>query len=178
MATETNTTQNAGEKYREAQALVVEHLNLNPRDIDASKRFGLWRRKLEICLQTLEAVKGMAEAIVALAVPVDMEEIPVAHQVDMADKVERAAKVVMEVAKAVMDCTARTMKNEGLISFWRGNLANVIRYFPTQALNFAFKDSVKAMFKTAKDAPQYGKRGGDRGGGDRGGGFGGKTNYI
>merc|ERR1711899_269842 len=45
----------------------------------------------------------------------------------------------------------------GLLSFWRGNLANVIRYFPTQALNFAFKDSVKAMFKTPKTAPQYEK---------------------
>ena len=35
-----------------------------------------------------------------------------------------------------------------------GNLANVLRYFPTQALNFAFKDSIKAAFKTSKDAPQ------------------------
>merc|ERR1712178_645880 len=33
---------------------------------------------------------------------------------------------------------------------WRGNLANVLRYFPTQALNFAFKDK----FKVAKDASQ------------------------
>merc|ERR1712051_455648 len=32
--------------------------------------------------------------------------------------------------------------------------ANVLRYFPTQALNFAFKDTIKAMFKTSKDAPQ------------------------
>ena len=38
----------------------------------------------------------------------------------------------------------------GLISFWRGNLANCIRYFPTQALNFAFKDKVKAAFKASK----------------------------
>ena len=29
---------------------------------------------------------------------------------------------------------------------WRGNLANVIRYFPTQALNFAFKDFYKTIF--------------------------------
>jgi len=29
---------------------------------------------------------------------------------------------------------------------WRGNLANVIRYFPTQALNFAFKDTYKKLF--------------------------------
>lgn len=29
---------------------------------------------------------------------------------------------------------------------WRGNGTNVLRYFPTQALNFAFKDSFKQMF--------------------------------
>merc|ERR1711862_381189 len=53
----------------------------------------------------------------------------------------------------------RTAKSEGVSAFWRGNMANVIRYFPTQALNFAFKDTVKSMFKTAKDAPQYEKFG-------------------
>merc|ERR1711963_1262439 len=37
----------------------------------------------------------------------------------------------------VLDCTRRTMASEGLLSFWRGNLANVLRYFPTQALDFA-----------------------------------------
>ena len=34
-----------------------------------------------------------------------------------------------------------------------------MRYFPTQALNFAFKDSIKAVFKTPKDAPSYMKFG-------------------
>merc|ERR1712001_785902 len=43
---------------------------------------------------------------------------------------------------------------EGVYPFWRGNLANVLRYFPTQALNFAFKDTIKAAFKTSKDAPK------------------------
>ena len=33
-----------------------------------------------------------------------------------------------------------------------GNLANVLRYFPTQALNFAFKDAIKAAFAVPKDA--------------------------
>lgn len=54
----------------------------------------------------------------------------------------------------VMDCTKRTFASEGLAPFWRGNLANVIRYFPTQALNFAFKDTIKAMFAVSKDASQ------------------------
>merc|ERR1712088_1302062 len=53
----------------------------------------------------------------------------------------------------------RTLKTEGVVPFWRGNLANVLRYFPTQALNFAFKDTIKAMFKVEKDAAQYKKFG-------------------
>merc|ERR1711881_370400 len=52
----------------------------------------------------------------------------------------------------VIDCTTRTLKTEGIVPFWRGNLANVIRYFPTQALNFAFKDTIKAAFKVPKTA--------------------------
>ncbi|CAF0838518.1 unnamed protein product [Adineta steineri] len=53
----------------------------------------------------------------------------------------------------VIDCTVRTFRNEGTISFWRGNLANCIRYFPTQALNFAFKDKIRSMFKQNKNDP-------------------------
>merc|ERR1719219_302656 len=52
------------------------------------------------------------------------------------------------------DCLKRTMASEGVGALWRGNLANVLRYFPTQALNFAFKDQVKAIFATPKSAPQ------------------------
>ncbi|KIR27853.1 ADP,ATP carrier protein [Cryptococcus deuterogattii 99/473] len=48
--------------------------------------------------------------------------------------------------KGVINTFARTYRDEGLISLWRGNTANVIRYFPTQALNFAFKDYFKTLF--------------------------------
>lgn len=41
------------------------------------------------------------------------------------------------------DCFSRVWKEQGFASFWRGNLANVVRYFPTQALNFACKDFYK-----------------------------------
>ena len=46
----------------------------------------------------------------------------------------------------IVDCFVRIPKEQGVAAFWRGNLANVIRYFPTQALNFAFKDKYKAIF--------------------------------
>jgi len=57
----------------------------------------------------------------------------------------------------VVDCFKRVLASEGVYPLWRGNLANVIRYFPTQALNFAFKDSIKAIFATPKDASQQRK---------------------
>jgi len=55
--------------------------------------------------------------------------------------------------KGIADCASRTYADEGMVSFWRGNTANVIRYFPTQALNFAFKDYYKSLFSytQAKD---------------------------
>ncbi|KAI0432851.1 mitochondrial carrier domain-containing protein [Xylaria sp. FL1042] len=55
------------------------------------------------------------------------------------------------------DCFKRTMADEGVMSLWRGNTANVIRYFPTQALNFAFRDKFKAMFGYKKDKDGYAK---------------------
>lgn len=44
------------------------------------------------------------------------------------------------------DCFQRVVKEQGAASLWRGNLANVVRYFPTQALNFACKDAYKKIF--------------------------------
>jgi solute carrier family 25 (adenine nucleotide translocator) protein 4/5/6/31 len=55
----------------------------------------------------------------------------------------------------VGDCFKRTIANEGFGSLWRGNMANVIRYFPTQALNFAFKDTFKRMFNFKKERDGY-----------------------
>jgi solute carrier family 25 (adenine nucleotide translocator) protein 4/5/6/31 len=55
------------------------------------------------------------------------------------------------------DCFKRTMQNEGAMSLWRGNTANVIRYFPTQALNFAFRDKFKKMFGFKKERDGYAK---------------------
>ncbi|CAI8507050.1 ADP/ATP carrier protein [Hanseniaspora opuntiae] len=51
----------------------------------------------------------------------------------------------------IAECFKRTASQEGIASFWRGNTANVIRYFPTQALNFAFKDKIKALFNFKKE---------------------------
>nr|GEX19514.1 ADP,ATP carrier protein 1, mitochondrial-like [Tanacetum cinerariifolium] len=59
--------------------------------------------------------------------------------------------------KGIGDCFSRTIKDEGFVALWRGNTANVIRYFPTQALNFAFKDYFKSLFNFKKDRDGYWK---------------------
>lgn len=46
----------------------------------------------------------------------------------------------------ILNCFLRVANEQGVFSLWRGNLANVIRYFPTQALNFAIKDEYKRLF--------------------------------
>lgn len=45
-----------------------------------------------------------------------------------------------------MNCFTRVYREQGLLSFWRGNLPNVLRYFPIQALSFVFKDFYKRTF--------------------------------
>jgi hypothetical protein len=55
----------------------------------------------------------------------------------------------------IVDCFRRTAASEGVMSLWRGNTANVIRYFPTQALNFAFRDTYKSMFAFKKERDGY-----------------------
>jgi len=57
----------------------------------------------------------------------------------------------------ISDCFRRTSQAEGFLSLWRGNTANVIRYFPTQALNFAFRDTYKSMFAFKKERDGYTK---------------------
>jgi len=46
----------------------------------------------------------------------------------------------------IVNCFSRVASEQGIKAFWRGNFTNVIRYFPTQAFNFAFKDTIKKLF--------------------------------
>jgi solute carrier family 25 (adenine nucleotide translocator) protein 4/5/6/31 len=64
-----------------------------------------------------------------------------------------------EVARytGIVDCFTRVSSEQGVKAFWRGNLTNIIRYFPTQAFNFAFKDGIKALFPKADKKTEFGK---------------------
>lgn len=66
-------------------------------------------------------------------------------------QVQDASKTITVKYTGIMDVFRRVPAEQGFAALWRGNLANVIRYFPTQALNFAFKDTYKNMFLKGVD---------------------------
>merc|ERR1712167_158632 len=55
----------------------------------------------------------------------------------------------------IVNCFTRVAAEQGISAFWRGNFVNVLRYFPTQAFNFAFKDTIKAMFPKYSPKKQF-----------------------
>ncbi|BCR97857.1 ADP,ATP carrier protein [Aspergillus awamori] len=86
------------------------------------------------------------------AAPIERIKLLIQNQ----DEMLRAGRLDRKY-NGIMDCFRRTAASEGVVSLWRGNTANVIRYFPTQALNFAFRDTYKSMFSYKKERDGYTK---------------------
>jgi solute carrier family 25 (adenine nucleotide translocator) protein 4/5/6/31 len=61
------------------------------------------------------------------AAPIERIKLLIQNQ----DEMIKAGRL-SEPYKGIGDCFKRTMADEGVVSLWRGNTANVIRYFPTQ----------------------------------------------
>lgn len=95
-------------------------------------------------------IKGFAQDFIAGGVSAAISKTAVApiERVKLLLQVQHVSKQIAEDQryKGMVDCFVRIPREQGFLSFWRGNLANVIRYFPTQALNFAFKDKYKQVF--------------------------------
>lgn len=61
------------------------------------------------------------------AAPIERVKLLIQNQ----DEMIKAGRL-SEPYKGIGDCFKRTFQEEGMVSLWRGNTANVIRYFPTQ----------------------------------------------
>ncbi|XP_054681277.1 ADP/ATP translocase 4 [Grus americana] len=94
-----------------------------------------------------DLLAGGVAAAISKTVVAPIERVKLLLQVQASSKQIRADQQY----KGMVDCFMRIPKEQGFFSFWRGNLANVIRYFPTQALNFAFKDKYKQIFMSKVD---------------------------
>jgi len=113
--------------------------------------------------------KGAKNSVTAFAIDFAMGGVSAAVSKTAAAPIERVKLLIQNQDemiksgrlqnpyKGIVDCFKRVIAEEGFVSLWRGNLANVIRYFPTQALNFAFKDQFKRMFGYNRDKDGYAK---------------------
>jgi len=95
----------------------------------------------------LDFMAGGISAAVSKTIVAPLERVKILLQIQDAHK--SIAKD--QQYKGMVDCFSRVYKEQGTLSFWRGNVVNVVRYFPTQALNFAFKDTYKKMFMDGID---------------------------
>ncbi|GAA6098667.1 ADP/ATP translocase 2-like isoform X1 [Tachysurus ichikawai] len=102
-----------------------------------------------------ESAVTFAKDFLAVCVAAAVSETIVAplERVKLLLQVQHASKQIVAAKryKGFIDCINRIPKEQGVLSYWRGNLANVIRYIPTQALNFTFKDKYKKLFLDGVD---------------------------
>lgn len=92
------------------------------------------------------ALSGAAAVISkTVAAPIERVKLMIQNQAEMLKSGRLATPY-----SGPMDCLKRVIAEEGVPSLWRGNLANCLRYFPTQALNFMFKERIKLIFKKNK----------------------------
>jgi solute carrier family 25 (mitochondrial adenine nucleotide translocator), member 4/5/6/31 len=89
------------------------------------------------------AAAGVSKTVAA---PIERVKLLVQNQEEMLKSGR-----LSEPYKGVMDCFSRVIREEGVGPLWRGNLANVLRYFPTQALNFSFKPRFSKLFGSKKE---------------------------
>ena len=89
----------------------------------------------------LDFIFGGTAAIFSKTLIAPLERVKILLQTQDVHKKIREGKI--KKYSGTVDCFTRVVKEEGFLKLWRGNLANIIRYFPTQALNFAFKDSLR-----------------------------------
>uniref|UniRef100_A0A8C3P3Q5 ADP/ATP translocase n=1 Tax=Cyanoderma ruficeps TaxID=181631 RepID=A0A8C3P3Q5_9PASS len=90
---------------------------------------------------TKDFLAGRVAAAISKTAVAPIERVKLLLQVQHASKQISADKHY----KGIIDCVVRIPGEQGVLS-WCGNLVNVIRYFPTHALNFAFKDKYKQIF--------------------------------
>eukprot|EP00931_Biecheleriopsis_adriatica_P082333 TRINITY_DN5575_c0_g1_i1.p1 TRINITY_DN5575_c0_g1~~TRINITY_DN5575_c0_g1_i1.p1 ORF type:complete len:440 (-),score=65.92 TRINITY_DN5575_c0_g1_i1:200-1447(-) len=92
----------------------------------------------------LDMLAGGTAGAIAKTVAAPIERVKLIFQTQEANPKILSGEV--ERYSGLCNTFYRVYQEQGLASFWRGNLPNVLRYFPVAAFNFAFKDQIEALF--------------------------------
>ena len=83
---------------------------------------------------SLDFVMGGAAAVISKSAAAPLERVKLLLQ-NQGEMIKRGQ--LKRPYTGVGECSRRIFREEGLLSFWRGNQANIIRYFPTQVFSFS-----------------------------------------
>lgn len=111
---------NTGLQYLTTKSLISA--NASPVSVQAPSEKGLSGFAIDFLMG---GVSGAVSK--TAAAPIERVKLLIQNQNEMI-KMGRLSKPY----KGIGECFARTIKDEGFLSLWRGNNTNVIRYFPTQ----------------------------------------------
>jgi len=103
----------------------------------------------------VDLAAGGVSGAVSKTITAPIEKIKLAIQNQASNP--RVISGEMKPYSGMIDCGVRHVKELGVGSLWRGNVANCVRYVPTAACNLAFKDAIKKMFPKFDSKKEFGK---------------------
>jgi len=87
---------------------------------------------------------GGVSGVVSKTITAPIERVKLIIQTQDANPLIRSGEVKRYTG--IVDTFTRVAKEQGVKAYWAGNFTNCLRYFPTQAFNLAFKDTIKRQF--------------------------------
>jgi len=109
-------------------------------------------KKNDVTTFMIEFLMGGVSAAVSktIAAPIELIKLRLQNM----DAMLKAGSLTTPYT-GIADVAKRVTSEEGVKALWKGNGTNVLRYFPTQALNFSFKDYFKRLFGRDKNRDGY-----------------------
>lgn len=81
----------------------------------------------------IDFLSGGISGSIAKTITAPLEVIKLIHQTQSHDKLKR---------RGIISSLKSIIQEKGIRTLWRGNLSNLLRYFPLQAINFSVKEQI------------------------------------
>jgi len=91
----------------------------------------------------IDIIIGGVSSAISKTISAPFERVKLLLQIQ--DELIKSGRI-QEPYHGIIDCLDRTIRTEGFFSLWRGNLPNIIRYFPTQIMNYLLKGYFTNIF--------------------------------
>ncbi|KAI9470385.1 putative carrier protein [Coemansia mojavensis] len=98
----------------------------------------------------VSAISGGISSHISALVGAPLDRVKLILQAQQASQIQTPYKGVINVF-------TRLPKEQGIFSLWRGNMANILRFYPVHLLNFTLNDKFKALVPKYNPNTDYSK---------------------